>query len=125
MCVCVCIYYMYIYMHICILCSVSVYTHTHTHTHTTHIYRHTHHIFIHSSDDDYDGHLGCFHVLAIANSAAVNTGVHVYFQITVNRRHFNMGEIIAFLDAEGRGPGEKKKHLLWRRDGRIIGQCLV
>ena len=29
------------------------------------------------------GHLGCFHVLAIINSAAVNTEVHVSFQIMV------------------------------------------
>jgi len=30
-----------------------------------------------------DGHLGCFHVLAIADSAAVNIGVPVSFQVTV------------------------------------------
>ena len=35
------------------------------------------HSFIHSS---VNGHLGCFHVLAIVNSATANTGIHVSFR---------------------------------------------
>ena len=38
------------------------------------------HIFIHSS---VDGHLCCFHVLAVVNSAGVKTGLHVSFKIMV------------------------------------------
>jgi len=40
-----------------------------------------HNFFIHSS---VDGHLGCFHVLAIINSAAMYNGKHVSFSTLVS-----------------------------------------
>ena len=40
-----------------------------------------HHFFIHLS---VDGHLGCFHVLAIVNSATMNNGIHVSLSILVS-----------------------------------------
>ena len=40
-----------------------------------------HNFFTHSS---VDGHLDCFHVVAVGNSAAMNSGIHVSFSILVS-----------------------------------------
>ena len=40
-----------------------------------------------------DGHLGCFLVLVIVNSAAVSTGVHVSFWIMIFFRYMPRSEI--------------------------------
>ena len=47
-----------------------------------------HSIFIHLS---VGGHLGCFHVLPIVNSAAMNVGVHVFFNFGFLRVYASSG----------------------------------
>ena len=43
-------------------------------------------------------HLGCFHVLAIVNSAAMNIGVHVYFWTIVLSGYMPRNGIVGMLD---------------------------
>ena len=49
-----------------------------------------HNFFIHSS---VDGHLGCFHVLAIVNSVAMNNGLHVFLSILVSSGYISRSGI--------------------------------
>ena len=49
-----------------------------------------HSFFIHSS---VNGHLSRFHVLAIVNSTAVNTGIHVSFEILVSSGYMSRSGI--------------------------------
>ena len=50
-----------------------------------------HNFFIHSSAD---GHLGCFHVLAIVNSAAVNNGIYMSFLVLVSSGYMPRVELL-------------------------------
>ena len=43
-----------------------------------------------------DGHIGCSHILAIANSAAMNIGVHVSFPILVSSEHMPRSGIAGY-----------------------------
>ena len=49
-----------------------------------------HNLFILSS---VDGHLGCFHVLAIVNNAAMNNGIHVSLSILVSSGYMSRSGI--------------------------------
>ena len=58
-----------------------------------HVY---HNFFIHST---VDRHLGGFHVLAIVNSAVMNTGVHVSFSIMVSSGYMPNIGIVEYMVA--------------------------
>ena len=53
-----------------------------------------HSFVIHSSAD---GHLGCFHVLAMINSAAMNIGVHVSLSDLVSSMYMHFESYSGFL----------------------------
>ena len=50
-----------------------------------------HNFFVHSF---VNGHLGCFHVLAIVNSAAVKNGIHVSFSVLVSSGYMPRSGIV-------------------------------
>ena len=60
------------------------------------IYTYTHYIFL--IDSSVDGHLGCSHVLAIKNSAAINIGEQVSFQMRVFLGYLPRNEITGSYD---------------------------
>ena len=75
-----------------------------------------HNFFIHSS---VNGPLGCFLVLAIVNSVAVNNGMHVSFSILVSSGHMprsgisgSYGGFIPIIQREVSQKEKDKYHIL-------------
>ena len=65
---------------VCVYTDKYLYIHTHTYsTHTTFL-----------KPRVFDGHLDCFHVLALKNCAAMNTGMHVFFKIILEFHFFQI-----------------------------------
>ena len=57
-----------------------------------------HSFLIHSSAD---GHVGCFHVLAIINSAAMNIGVHMSLSLLVSSVYMPSSGIAGLYGKDG------------------------
>ena len=55
-----------------------------------------HNFLFHSSAN---GHLSCFYVLTIVNSAAINIGMHVYFSILASSRYMTSSGIAGLYGA--------------------------
>ena len=66
-----------------------------------------HSFVIHSSAD---GHLGCFHVLAIMNSAVMNIGVHVFLSDLVSSLCMPRSGIAEESGGEGGGRGDRMRN---------------
>ena len=64
-----------------------------------------HSFLIHSSAD---GHLGCFHVLAMINSAAMNIGVHVSLSDLVSLVCMPRSGIAGSYGSSGEGVEKRK-----------------
>ena len=62
-----------------------------------------HTFFIHSS---VDGHLGCFHVLAVVNSAETNNDIHVSFSSLVSSGYVPRSGIAGSYGGFGEGNGD-------------------
>ena len=81
-----------------------------------------HNSFIHSS---VDGYLGCFHVLAIVNSAAMNNGIHVSFSILVPSGYMTRNGIAGSYDVYGVAQSRTRLKLLSSSSSMMVLLLLV